>query len=236
MQIYKKLFPNRSVSLLVYFLLLMLHSGILPCDQFKDFSLPPKDESDKDKSFLEFKTKLIQAVQKKDAEFLKSAIDKDIKFSFGEESGKKRFLESWELDKKPKQSGIWTSLENTFKLGFSKDNDGFSSPYLFNHFPNDYDAFSYSLISGTNVNVRAEASIKSKVVTKLSHKIVFLDRDSNENDAEGSSDQCVWQKVCLANGETGFVCDQYLRSPVDYRAIFAKKNNKWAMVVFIAGD
>ncbi|BDA80319.1 hypothetical protein LPTSP3_g32490 [Leptospira kobayashii] len=233
---HKKFQSNNYIQFSLYLLLLILNSSILPCDKFKDFSLPPKDESDKDKSFLEFKTKLIQAVQKKDAEFLKSITDKDIKFSFGEESGKKRFLESWDLDKNPKDSNIWSSLENTFKLGFSKDKDGFSAPYLFNHFPEEYDAFSYSLISGTNVNVRAEASIKSKVVTKLSHKIVFLDRDSNENEAEGSKDECIWQKVCLANGETGFVCDQYLRSPVDYRAIFAKKNNKWSMVVFIAGD
>jgi hypothetical protein len=45
-----------------------------------------------------------------------------------------------------------------------------------------------------------------------------------------------WVNVKLADGQTGFVAAEFIRGPVDYRAIFEKQNGRWVMTAFVAGD
>jgi hypothetical protein len=42
--------------------------------------------------------------------------------------------------------------------------------------------------------------------------------------------------VRLGDGRTGFVAAGYVRSPVDYRAIFRRRGGQWQLLTFIAGD
>jgi hypothetical protein len=43
-------------------------------------------------------------------------------------------------------------------------------------------------------------------------------------------------KVETLSGKKGFIKAKYVRSPIDYRAIFEKNNGKWKMGAFISGD
>jgi hypothetical protein len=45
-----------------------------------------------------------------------------------------------------------------------------------------------------------------------------------------------WRAVRLPDGRAGFVDRRYLRSPIDYRAIFARIDGRWQMTLFLAGD
>ncbi len=45
-----------------------------------------------------------------------------------------------------------------------------------------------------------------------------------------------WIGVTLKDGRRGYVAEQYIWSPVGYRAIFDKNNGKWTMTALIAGD
>jgi hypothetical protein len=217
----------------ILFLVIFPVAILIPCEPFKSVPILPKDESSKDASFTKFKTQLLKAVKSKDVNFLLDAIDPQIHFSFGGDAGKKSFIKSFELDKTPNRSEVWTILDNTLKLGYFLNGEGhFVSPYLFENFPDSLDPTMYSVIAGTNVNVRAEPNIKSKVIDKLSYQIVGLDY-ATEN---VKTDECNWQKVCLADTSTGYVCEKYLRSPLEYRIFFEKKKQKWMITVFIAGD
>ncbi len=40
----------------------------------------------------------------------------------------------------------------------------------------------------------------------------------------------------LLGGKKGYVSVKFVRSPIDYRACFEKKNGKWKMNTFVAGD
>ncbi len=217
---------------LIFVFLFPLHL-ILPCEPFRAKTILPKDESSKDSSFVLFKTQLLKAIKTKDEVFLLNTIDPKIQFSFGADSGKNNFIQNFELDKKPKDSPVWKILDSTLKLGYFLNREGnFVSPFLFENFPEDLDPTAYSLVSGKNVNVREKPNISSKVLNKLSYTVVGLDYTTEYP----SSGDCQWQKVCLADGTTGFICDTYLRSPLDYRIFFEKKKQKWMITTFIAGD
>ena len=219
--------------LLFLFVIISPITLLLPCEPFQAKSIPPKDESAKDPSFVTFKTQLQKAVKAKDDAFLLNTIDPQVHFSFGDDPGKKNFKKYFSLEQKPKDSNVWKILEDTLKLGFFLNPEGnFVSPYLFENFPQDLDPTSYSVVSGTNVNVREAPSTNAKVLEKLSHSVVAMEY----GEEIPKTGECNWQKVCLANGTTGYICDKYLRSPLDYRIFFEKKKHKWMITTFIVGD
>ena len=40
----------------------------------------------------------------------------------------------------------------------------------------------------------------------------------------------------LAGGSLGYVRSRSVRSPIDHRAIFSRRDGRWWMITFIAGD
>ncbi|MDZ4726333.1 MAG: SH3 domain-containing protein [Leptospira sp.] len=225
----------------LYVLLLCFPISLLiPCEPFKGRILKPKNESSKDESFVKFSNNLTNAIKQKDVKFLQEITDPEIHFSFGGESGKKQFFKAFALNQNPKKSNIWEIFESTIKLGFYQNKEGhFVAPYLFETFPEDLDPFMFYVVNGTNVNIREDAHMNAKVIKKLSYDIVGSDSSSpvtNDLDKKLNKGDCNWQKVCLFDGTSGFICDKYLRSPLDYRIFFEKKKQKWMMTIFIAGD
>jgi hypothetical protein len=45
-----------------------------------------------------------------------------------------------------------------------------------------------------------------------------------------------WRKVKTESGKTGWVEERLVRSQIDYRACFEKKNGEWKMILLVAGD
>ena len=45
-----------------------------------------------------------------------------------------------------------------------------------------------------------------------------------------------WTVVRLADGSLAYVQSDSVRSPIDHRAIFSRRNGRWRMTIFIAGD
>ena len=123
------------------------------------------------------------------------------------------------------------TLEPPYKGKFDKDKS-YSAPYLFNGFPEKFDAFEHSAVIDDNVRVRKEPNARSAVIRTLSFDVVKLGQEKAP--AYGNSRQ--WVPVVLADGQKGYVAAEYIRSGIDYRAIFEKKNGKWMMTAFIAGD
>ncbi len=195
----------------------------------------PVDEAKTDASFLAFRTKLIEAAKKRDAKYILSIIDPDIKNSFGGNDGIEEFKDWWKINNS--KSEFWNEFLPVITNGGTFFKEGktkiFFAPYSFNAFPDDLDAFKYSVIFGNNVNLRSKADIKSPVVASLSYNIVeTLNSVMSKENAEKVS----WYEIKTLGGKTGFVSAEYVRSPIDYRAGFEKIKGKWKMTVFIAGD
>ena len=197
----------------------------------------PVDEAKKDASFLAFRTKLIAAAKKRDAKYVLSIVDRNIMNSYGGDGGIEEFRTTWKINSP--NSKFWGEFLTVLTNGgtFSEEDGSkmFSAPYTFNGFPEELDAFDYSSIFGNNVNLRAKPDLSSKTVMQLSYNIVKVDY-RNSVKKRGSEDEYSWLKIETLGGKKGFVKSEFVRSPIDYRAGFEKKNGVWKMTFFIAGD
>lgn len=195
----------------------------------------PVDEAEKDASFFIFRAKLIEAVKKRDAKYVLSVTDRQIKNSFGGNDGIAEFKKYWKINSP--NSEFWTEFTPVINNGgsFVKEtgNKLFFAPYTFNSFPTDLDAFDYSAIFGSSVNVRAKADENSPVVANFSYNVVKIIKTVG---APKNPEKTLWYEVQSLSGKRGFVKAEFVRSPIAYRAGFEKKAGKWTMTFFVAGD
>ncbi|HEX7295579.1 MAG TPA: SH3 domain-containing protein [Pyrinomonadaceae bacterium] len=196
--------------------------------------LYPVDEAAKEPTFFTFRARLIQAVQRRDAAYLLSILSPKIENSFGGGGGIEEFKTMWKPERA--QSEVWIELATALSLGGAFGKDGaFSAPYVFAKWPEDssIDVFGSGAIIGENVRVRAAPQITSSVMRTLSFDIVEVP-DWQRNKARGEKRD--WIKVKLADGQSGYVAEEFIRSGIDYRAVFEKTDGRWLMTAFIAGD
>lgn len=195
--------------------------------------LYPVDDAAKDPTFFTFRARLIQAVQRRDATYLLSILSPKISNSFGGSEGVAEFKAMWKPESS--QSRVWTELAKVLSLGGAFDKDGsFSAPYLHASWPeSEGDGFDLGVIVGENVRVRAAPQISASVIQNLSFDIVDV---PDWKTAQVRGEKRNWVKVKLAGGQTGYVAEEFIRSPIDYRAIFEKQDGRWLMTAFIAGD
>jgi hypothetical protein len=191
--------------------------------------LYPVDEGPKDPSFQAFRVKLIEAAKNRDAKFVLSILDQKITNSFAGDGGVKEFREMWEPGNP--NSELWGVLVKILSMGGSFSKNEFCAPYVFSKFP-ELDPFEHSAIIGEQVRVREQPDLTSLVIASLSHDIVTITDPFEPIKKDGRS----WIAIKLSNGKTGFVSEQFIRSPIDYRACFTKKNGKWRMITLVAGD
>lgn len=195
------------------------------------------DEAGKDKSFSIFRQKLLDAVKKRDAKFVLSILDPEIKNSFGGSNGIAEFKETWKINNR--NSPFWEEMNAVLTNGGSfmdESRQMFSAPYLFKQpFPENVDTFEYAAIFGKNVKLYKQPKSNSTVVATLSFNVVKPDYNKSVKD-KSKEDKYHWVKVETLGGKKGFVRGEFVRSPIDYRAVFAKENGKWKMITFIAGD
>ncbi len=220
---------------LIVLLLAIGLAGVVPG---QERYVRPVDEAAEDASFLAFRDKLTAAAERKDAAFILSILDPKISLSFGGDSGIADFKRIWKINSKNspfwkefltviKNGGTWWREKSAAKL--------FYAPYTFNSFPEDLDAFTHEVVLGSNVNLRAGPSTDSRVIAQLSYNIVTAETDP-ETEAGKIRETRGWSKVKTLGGISGWIKNEFLRSPIDYRAGFEKKRGAWKMVAFIAGD
>ncbi|MEJ7848619.1 MAG: SH3 domain-containing protein [Pyrinomonadaceae bacterium] len=197
----------------------------------------PVDEGKSDASFHAFRAKLISAAEGRDAKYIISIIDPKIMLSFGDSAGMADFKRIWKIEKA--DSKFWDEFLRVIRNGGSfsveEGQKKFWAPYTFMPFPDDLDPFDHDAIFGSNVNLREKPSASAAVISSLSYNIVKVDYQ-NSVKQKNSENEYDWLKVETLGGKRGFVKAEYVRSPIDYRAGFAKKRGAWKMIVFIAGD
>ncbi|HKG21073.1 MAG TPA: SH3 domain-containing protein [Blastocatellia bacterium] len=194
--------------------------------------LLPVDEAYKDKTFLAFRDRLLEAAKNRDSKFVMSAVHSRIRNSFGDSGGVGEFRKKWKPERP--DSELWDTLVEILSLGGAFRNAGkgsdFWAPYVFSSFPEDMDSFEYVAVTGENVNVRQKADPASPVISILSYDLVKAPEGLSGKKAGD------WVKIVLPGGKDGFVSARFLRSPVDYRASFTRVKGRWMMSALVAGD
>lgn len=182
----------------------------------------PGDESGKDKSFAAFKSELEAAVKRKDATFLRAALDDKAQAGFGATDDVKEFLEVLPL---VPSSLIWNTLTVVLGQGCARTSTKeFVCPHLFAKAPEDFDWFEH-LVLVKNVAIRSEASVTAKVLTTRSYEVV-----------KGVRTDAAWVKVQTLDGIVGHAQLADLQSPLDTRAFFKKSKAGWKLTFLGAGD
>jgi len=99
--------------------------------------------------------------------------------------------------------------------------------------PDTYDAYTTYFIMGSDVLVRDAPSKDGTAIDSLSYNIVtvpWLGEEQNGEDAE-------YLPIERPSGTIGYVHRDFLRSQIDYRAGFSKREqDTWKMCLFLAGD
>jgi hypothetical protein len=183
--------------------------------------LLPVDEASSRPEFLAYRRQLEVAVARRDLDAVAAALDPGIRLGFDASGGIEAFRKQF-----TERSELWEQLARVLALGGSfRTPTGFEAPYVFSRWPDRFDSFECAAITGRNVRVRGAAQLDGPILTTVSHAIVrVLDRGE------------MWSQVQLGDGRRGFVSGAYVRSPVDYRALFNLVDGRWRMTAFVAGD
>ena len=161
----------------------------------------------------------------RNADALLRIVDPEIRVSFGSSSGIEAFKDYHLSDR---EVDFWAEFDFILRHGGRlRTVDAFDAPYPFSDWPAEFDPFECLAVTGSRVRLRVEPSFTATTLTLISYAIV------ERLDYEPSAD---WWRVRLADGRSGYMASRYLRSPVDYRALFEFKNGRWLLVAYIAGD
>jgi hypothetical protein len=192
--------------------------------------LRPLDEADRQGDFFTFRARLQVAVAARDSSAVLADVHPAIKNSFGGNDGIDEFRRSWNLS--DAASPFWVELAAVLALGGTfSDDSTFVAPYVFSRWPDDSDAFEHVAILGRGVRARAAPTLDALPLTSLDFAIVPLARE-----APGSPADPDWTAIRLADGRAAWVASRLTRSPIAYRAIFSRRDGRWQLVTFIAGD
>lgn len=191
-------------------------------------TLPPRDECLHIEGYFQLRQQLESIVAARDAKRLLALAVEDLRWSFGDSNGKASFAAKWKLTGNGKASPIWKEFDRMLPLGCGVQGGGFAFPHLFTvDVSNEGDVFSLNLVLGHDINLRAAPSSSSPQLTKLSWELVeVIARNSDKT----------WSKVKIKDGRVGWIRSDYLRSSVDYRAGFERRNGAWRLALFVAGD
>ena len=188
--------------------------------------LLPVDEASTRPDFFSFRAGLQRAIARHDAAALMAVVHPQIKNSFGGDDGIDNFRTMWQVDEP--QSEVWDVLGTVLALGgLFHDADTFVAPYVFSRWPGHLDSFEHVAVIGSNVRVRSQPDTAASSIDMVSFAILPVARQAT--DAEG------WTGVQI-DGKIGYVASAYVRSPIDYRAIFRFEDRRWRLVTFVAGD
>lgn len=192
----------------------------------------PRDETEHDLSFMEYKLQLLKVIASKDLDGLLPLVSPEIHVSFGKESGHHGLISLWNLGDNG-SSPFWSTLDNILKMGCVRQTLGketiFVAPYVYADFPGADGGWSM-IVTGHSVRVRETPSLTAKVLETLDYDVVNL------ADPKSFHPNLEWAKISTPSGKTGYIRTTYLRAPLDYRAGFQKIHGKWQMIFFVSGD
>ena len=189
-------------------------------------SVLPVDEAARDPEFFVFRARLQRAVATHDTAAVMRVVSPKIRNSLGGNGGREEFREKWGIAE-PDKSRLWTVLGFVLGLGGQFDSDtAFYAPYSFRGTP--IDGFEALIVLGRNVMVRARPDAGSAAIDTVSFEPVTKWREKSSTDE--------WGPVRTSKQRTGWVLQEYLRSPIDYRAGFVRRQGHWWLRWLLAGD
>jgi len=185
--------------------------------------LPPVDRC-RDADFIEFRSELRSAIARKDEDALLGLLAEDVLVDFGGGQGRLAFAEAWEIGAEA-DSRVWEELKQALEYGCAPAGDALVSPSFVAQAPPGIDAFE-TVIAIPLTRLKTEKSNFAPGLANLDWHVASVTDDSDAD----------WLGVTLADGRRGYVRRNQVIQLLDYRLTFEKRDGKWAIAAFVAGD
>ncbi|MGV0023962.1 hypothetical protein [Phormidesmis priestleyi] len=223
-------------------------------NDFPHWRIVLTDQSSRSPDFANFLQTLRQAVQKRDANFIRGIVTKETQFGFGAH----RSIAYLNPDNP--NSPFWSQLEKAIAPGCTDESvlpqpskePLFSCPTVFRQFdqamktaPENQKPLAYEnavVIVGQTI-VRLQPKPDAPSVAVLSDEVVQFDQATFEALPPQQQDQTFspsnlngWTPVILPNDQRGYVSNQQAYRPLGYRAVFSKSGDRWILQSFVSGD
>jgi hypothetical protein len=190
--------------------------------------LLPVDEAASRPDFFTFRAQLQASLARHDLAALMAVVHPKIKNGFGGDDGEANFESKWRPG--DADSDVWEELAVVLALGGTFESaDTFVAPYVFSRWPQGIDSFEHVAVVGDRVRIRTAPRADAESAGVNSFGILPLARPSAETAAD-------WTAVRFPGTEVGYIASRFVRSPVGYRAFFSKRDGRWQMLMFLAGD
>lgn len=189
----------------------------------------PRNECAAAPGASEFLADLRRAVEKRDAAALVANAAEDVKLDFGGGAGVAEFRKRLEAE----DGSLWRSLDELMTLGCASDgNATLTLPWVFAQDTITIEGTEAMIVTGQNMPLLKAAGEGAPEIARISWDVVRFLPDMN-----GPQD---FARVEWTDAESqkieGFIARKNLRSLIDYRLEAAKRNDRWRIVSFVAGD
>jgi hypothetical protein len=187
---------------------------------------PPIDNCGSDPGLAKFRAALKLAVAKKDREAFLDTLAPDVLVNFGGESGRKAFASQWSFDA-GEYGNVWTLLETLMRMGCARSEDARVIPSLFVQLQpfEDEDLFD-KRVTLPGARLFKETGKESTAVPLTPWAVVTATSTAGD----------LWTGVRLADGRQGWISDDDLYEPLGYRMVIEKRDGRWMITSFVAGD
>ena len=197
--------------------------------------LPLVDEGAGDATWSRFRARLLEALAKRDGKYVLAVVDPQIRNTTGKR-GSAEFRKLWEPQSET--SVLWVELPKVLYLGSKLvRNKGRApetcAPYVYYTWPEQSNPDNSGAITAREALVKTRPATDSPTLRMLAYEVVtVLDWEVADEDSEARQK---WVKVKTAGSE-GYVPEEQIRSPLEYRACFVKGESGWRMTALEVGE
>lgn len=195
-------------------------------------TLEPVDESAKDPQLAALIATLVKACDEKDFAPFEAALSPDAIASFGGDAGPQGFKDAYGLP--DPNSPFWAEFKAAVTMGgVFMDETTYGAPYAYAAWPEDLDSFEYVVAIGPKTALYDKPADGAKEIADVTHMFLEVIQKEPDTTPEG------WVHVKPAGtkgAKAGYVKYAEIRSPLNYRAVFQKTENRWWLGAFVAGD
>jgi hypothetical protein len=223
--------PAKSIRIAIAAFFLVLTATAVA----QEIKLPPVDEAAADATWLRFRARLLEALARRDQKFVLGVVDGGIR-NISEKSGVAEFKKLWEPQSA--DSPLWVELPKILFLGGvfvtrGKNVKELCAPYIYFVWPDAAPGEASGAIIAKGVFLKSRPTASADTLRTLSYDLVnVIDWEVADENKETPQ---AWVKVRLGGAE-GYVPEQQVRSPLEYRACFAKSGVNWRMTALEVGE
>jgi len=196
--------------------------------------LAPVDEAAGDATWTRFRARLIDALIRHDQKFLVSIVERKVRNISGND-GVAEFRKLWELQKA--DSPLWSELPKVLFLGSARvkqeGGEETCAPYVYFRWPANAPDDANAAVIAREAIVQSRPSLAASALQTMTYDLVYV-TDWEVIDEDKNSKQ-IWVAVKTTAG-TGYLPQEQVRSPLEYRACFVKRDAGWHLSGFEVGE